>query len=449
MKKLFWLLLLSTAFGQTMQVTHGGTGLNSTGTHQVLVSTATNTYTLKTVPDCTDTTGNHLNYTQSTDSFSCGTSDSHAGTVTSVGLTVNATSPSGIFTVTGSPVTGSGTLNFNLAGNSGGIPYFSSGTVLSSSSLLTAHGVLTGGGSATSPGSTSAGAADTIFMGNDAGAGSDPAFKAGPSGGTNGCAGTTDTPTYNTGTHAWGCHQITPGTGGGIKVNTSAIAGTNANFSDTTPAAASNHINVTWQKDATTPDTNISAEVAAGTDTVLGVLKTITCSNQFIRSFTSGTGAPSCDTVGTNDLAANAATSAKMAVVNTRRVCMMVIGADNAAAVLANADLGPQLDQCFIPFAATVVEIEVMADAGTPNVIVQRSHLGTPTALLSGALATAGSGAVACSNTGGTTGLDGTTSCTNTLQNTSVAVGDWIGLTSGTAGGTAKRMSIAVVLTVN
>jgi hypothetical protein len=136
-------------------------------------------------------------------------------------------------------------------------------------------------------------------------------------------------------------------------------------------------------------------------------------------------------------------------VVNTRRVCMIVIGADNAAAVLANADLGPQLDQCFIPFAATVVEIEVMGDAGTPNVIVQRSHLGSATALLSSALATASAGAVACSNTGGTTGFDATTTCTNTLQNTSVAVGDWIGLTSGTAGGVAKRMSIAVTMTVN
>jgi len=57
------------------------------------------------------------------------------------------------------------------------------------------------------------GATDTILMGNDAGVGSLPAYKTGPSGGTTGCAGATDTPTYNTSTHAWGCHQITPGTG--------------------------------------------------------------------------------------------------------------------------------------------------------------------------------------------------------------------------------------------
>jgi hypothetical protein len=67
------------------------------------------------------------------------------GTVTSVGLTVNSTSPSGIFTVTGSPVTSLGSLNLNLAGTSGGLPYFSSSSVLSSSGALT--GLVRGNGS--------------------------------------------------------------------------------------------------------------------------------------------------------------------------------------------------------------------------------------------------------------------------------------------------------------
>jgi hypothetical protein len=74
-----------------------------------------------------------------------------SGTVTSVGLTVNSTSPSGIFTVTGSPVSTSGTLNVNLAGTSGGVPYFSSSTVLSSSLALASTGVVLGGGAATAP----------------------------------------------------------------------------------------------------------------------------------------------------------------------------------------------------------------------------------------------------------------------------------------------------------
>ncbi|MGD1214163.1 MAG: hypothetical protein ABR861_04170 [Terriglobales bacterium] len=66
-----------------------------------------------------------------------------SGTVTSVGETINSGSSSGIFAVTGSPVTASGTLNINLSGTSGGLPYFSSPTVLSSSGALT--GIVRGG----------------------------------------------------------------------------------------------------------------------------------------------------------------------------------------------------------------------------------------------------------------------------------------------------------------
>ena len=68
------------------------------------------------------------------------------GTVTSVGLTVNGTSPSGIFTVTGSPVTGSSSLNVNIAGTNGGVACFTSGTLLASSSFLQDNAVMVGGG---------------------------------------------------------------------------------------------------------------------------------------------------------------------------------------------------------------------------------------------------------------------------------------------------------------
>jgi len=74
-----------------------------------------------------------------------------SASVTSVGQTVNSGSTSGIFTVTGSPVTTSGTLNINLSGTSGGIPYFSSSTVLSSSAALAANQPVVGGGAGTAP----------------------------------------------------------------------------------------------------------------------------------------------------------------------------------------------------------------------------------------------------------------------------------------------------------
>lgn len=175
-----------------------------------------------------------------------------------------------------------------------------------------------------------------------------------------------------------------------------------------------------------------------------------------------GAGTPgvlSLSTIATVDIASNAVTSAKQAVVNTRRVCSMVVGSDNAAAVLADADIGPQGNQCFIPFAATVVEIDVQADSGTPNVIPRLRHCSVYTAavcstwttadFVSGALAAATGGFPACSKTTGVTGLDGGTTCSGTLQNTAIAIGDWIELKSGTAGGAAKRLSIDVIYLVN
>lgn len=74
-----------------------------------------------------------------------------SGTVTSVGQTINSGASSGIFTVTGSPVTTTGTLDIATAGTSGGVPYFSSATVISSSAALTSNAVVLGGGAAAAP----------------------------------------------------------------------------------------------------------------------------------------------------------------------------------------------------------------------------------------------------------------------------------------------------------
>ena len=73
-----------------------------------------------------------------------------SGTVTSVGLSVPATS---ILGVTGSPVTTSGTLGLTTTGTSGGVPYFSSTSALSSSAALANHGVILGGGAGAAPAS--------------------------------------------------------------------------------------------------------------------------------------------------------------------------------------------------------------------------------------------------------------------------------------------------------
>ena len=62
----------------------------------------------------------------------------------------------------------------------------------------------------------------------------------------------------NAGDTAWECATIS---GGGDSISVNSAAATDADFDDATPAAASGQTNVTWQKDAGTPN-NISAQIA-------------------------------------------------------------------------------------------------------------------------------------------------------------------------------------------
>jgi hypothetical protein len=98
---------------------------------------------------------------------------SGSGSVTSVGFSVPASS---IFGVTGTPVTGSGTLGLTVTGTSGGIPYFDTTSTLSSSAALTANRVVLGGGAGAAPTVLgSLGTTTTVLHGNAAGA---PTFGA-------------------------------------------------------------------------------------------------------------------------------------------------------------------------------------------------------------------------------------------------------------------------------
>jgi hypothetical protein len=94
-----------------------------------------------------------------------------AGTVLSVGLSMP-----GIFSVTGSPVTGTGTLTATASGTSGGVPYFSGAATLASSAALTANALVVGGGVGGAPSALgSLGTTTTVLHGNAAGA---PTFGA-------------------------------------------------------------------------------------------------------------------------------------------------------------------------------------------------------------------------------------------------------------------------------
>ena len=95
--------------------------------------------------------------------FSAGTlSASGGGSVTSVAQTFTG----GIISVGGSPITTSGTLALTVAGTSGGIPYFSSGTTWATSAALAANAIVIGGGAGAAPATTTTGTGVLTAIGN-------------------------------------------------------------------------------------------------------------------------------------------------------------------------------------------------------------------------------------------------------------------------------------------
>ncbi len=100
------------------------------------------------------------------------------GTVTSAGLSINGGSTSGLFAVSGSPVTTSGTLNYNLTGTSGGIPYFSSTSVMSAGGILNTNVLVKGGGAGSAPTNSSVTDNATTVTSTDTGGYVAPVFTA-------------------------------------------------------------------------------------------------------------------------------------------------------------------------------------------------------------------------------------------------------------------------------
>jgi hypothetical protein len=276
----------------------------------------------------------------------------------------------------------------------------------------------------------------------------------------------------------------TPSGGGNVSTSGTPVSGQLAQWTSATAIQGSTALTT----DATTVLTRKDKVTAVSVDTTLGAHNIVYCTagatNKtmtlpagssttvgFYRVIKADTGAGACVVMPNGSDLLNGINGSKAATVQfaaveatlvsptnwhvitdtpaaNYRTCMMILGADNGTA-LVNADLGPQLHQCRADVNMTVTEIAVYADAGTPNVIVHKRTGTTNTALLTGALATAASGAIACAKTTAVTGLDGATTCSATLQNASIPAGYTVGLTSGTAGGTAKRVTVAVTMTVD
>ena len=87
------------------------------------------------------------------------------GTVTSVAQSFTG----GLISVSGSPITTSGTLALTVAGTSGGIPYFSSASTWASSAALAAGSLVLGGGAGVTPATTATGTGVVTALGVNTG----------------------------------------------------------------------------------------------------------------------------------------------------------------------------------------------------------------------------------------------------------------------------------------
>ena len=91
---------------------------------------------------------------------------SATGTVSSVAQSFTG----GLISVSGSPVTTSGTLALTVAGTSGGVPYFSSASTWATSAALAANALVIGGGAGAAPATTTTGTGVVTALGNNANA---------------------------------------------------------------------------------------------------------------------------------------------------------------------------------------------------------------------------------------------------------------------------------------
>ena len=151
-------------------------------------------------------------------------------------------------------------------------------------------------------------------------------------------------------------------------------------------------------------------------------------------------------------MAANAITSAKLAVANTVRQCIIENDTQSATA-LTDAQI---TGRCDVPAASHVFEVAVFADGGTPTLTLERwrPNGGTTADILSASLATGSSGAYACARatTSATCDSGVTSSGTVTLAGgATVALNakDVIRVKAATAGGVATWHHVVVSFTID
>jgi hypothetical protein len=146
-------------FASSLAVANGGTGQTSYTDGQLLIGNSTG----NTLAKSTLTAGSGISITNGSGTITIAATGT--GTVSSVAQSFTG----GIVSVAGSPITTSGTLALTIAGTSGGIPYFSSGTTWATSAELVASAIVLGGGAGSAPATTTTGTGVVTALGINTG----------------------------------------------------------------------------------------------------------------------------------------------------------------------------------------------------------------------------------------------------------------------------------------
>jgi hypothetical protein len=151
-------LPLTTGVTGTLPITNGGTNGTATPTAGGIAYGSGTAYAFTAV----GTSGQVLTSAGSgTPTWSTPTT----GTVTSVAQSFTG----GLISVSGTPITGSGTLALTVAGTSGGIVYFSGSSTWASSGVLTANSLMIGGGAGIAPSTITTGSGVVTALGVNTG----------------------------------------------------------------------------------------------------------------------------------------------------------------------------------------------------------------------------------------------------------------------------------------
>ena len=142
----------------TITYAYGGTGLTSYTAGDIIYASAANTVAKLAI----GTTGQRLVVAAGLPSWA---TDTTVGTVTSVAQSFTG----GLISVSGSPITTSGTLALTVAGTSGGVPYFSSASTWATSAALAANALVIGGGAGAAPATTTTGTGVVTALGVNTG----------------------------------------------------------------------------------------------------------------------------------------------------------------------------------------------------------------------------------------------------------------------------------------